>query len=163
MGYQKSQRASAVFPHLLILCLGVTCSPVTLGEWPFPDPNPGGLSLVLKPPNILTPQKNLFVLILSDSWMLHVAVWEGSSVSPFPSPLHFHQKEVFLQSQTEGMAPRSPVDSSLHPGPGARQATTEVIQSNLDLPLRLQLPPVSLLSVHGITVLLVHWGNCQSS
>lgn len=108
MGYQKSQRASAIFPHLLILCLGVTCSPVTLGERPFPDPNPGGLSLVLKPPNFLTPQKNLFELILSNSWMLHVAVWEGSSVSSFPSPLHFHQKEVLPQSQTEGLAPRTP-------------------------------------------------------
>lgn len=162
MGYQQSQRASAVFPHLLILCLGVTCSPVTLGVQPFPDPKPGGLSLVLKAPNFLTPQKNLFVLILSESWMLHVAVWEGSSVSSFPSPLPSIRRRCSCSLRQKTWLPGLQPDSSLHPG-GARQATTEVIQSNLHLPLRLQLPPVSLLSVHGITVLLVHWEKCQSS
>lgn len=37
-------------------------------------PDPGGLSLILKPslsPDYLTPQKNFFLLPLSNSWMLH--------------------------------------------------------------------------------------------
>lgn len=77
-------------------------------ERPFPELTQEASPWFSSPQFFLTTQKNFFVLILSDSWMLHVAVWEGSSVSSFPSPLHFHQKEVLLQSQTEGMAPRSP-------------------------------------------------------
>lgn len=110
MGYQQSQRTSAAFLHLLMLRLGVTCAPLALGEQPFPNPNPGGLFLVLKPPNFLTPQKNLQLLCTRLVQFLDATCcWLGRFFTLLlPFPLHFHQKEVLLPPQTECMAPRSP-------------------------------------------------------
>lgn len=108
MGYQQSQRTSAVFPHLLLLCLGLTCAPAILGEW---RPLHGSQA-----PQCFDPtEKPLTCLILGCYVLLARQVLQ----SP-PSLLHCTsiRRRRSCRLRQNAWLPGLQPDSSLHPGPG---------------------------------------------
>lgn len=104
----SSLRGPRLSRHFLILCSRFASAPVSLESCPFLTPGREASPRFSSPPSYWTHrQASNFFVPVSNSWMLHVVGWVGSSVSSSPSPLYFCQREALLQPQPACMAPKS--------------------------------------------------------